>query len=572
MKSHRSRRPFDSAPVERSYRNRRRIRLAKLWCNYLFAAVGIGIGSPAWAQQNVIHWPRLDFVIPFQIDSNGQSPQEVLLEVSEDGGQNWSMCSRGDTRTRQFQYRAARDGTYIFRLKSIDSAGRRFINPGEPLRIAVDTSKPNASLIIDIDPRGEMLAEFLASDSALDAANISLEYQTESTGRWVPISFQLNQSTTPGEVSGYGTWSLPDNAKQLVVRLIAKDLAGNATEVTRLPQLPKTAVHGLGMQLASQPKGLAPQPSTDIVLNPVPRRVPSTGLPVRELTDSELESIRGGDATMLANTKNSQSLLAREPSPFPGESIGHEANSRSPGATTPNANPASVPSLPTLGAPQSPARKPLEQEPLYANTRAFSLDYRIENDPGAPITEVELWGTIDEGRTWEVWGLDPDRTSPFDIEVENDGLFGFRMVIVGANGLASNRPRPGDKADTWILVDTVPPQSRLASALYGTGKEVGSLVIEYRAQDEYLGERPISLFYAESPTGPWQVISRGIRNQGRFVWPSNPNLPPTIYLKMETVDLAGNITSSTLDIPIQVEGIAPRGRIQGFRPLARPGN
>jgi hypothetical protein len=209
---------------------------------------------------------------------------------------------------------------------------------------------------------------------------------------------------------------------------------------------------------------------------------------------------------------------------------------------------------------------------LYANTRAFSLDYQIENDPGAPITEVELWGTIDEGRTWEVWGLDPDRTSPFDIEVENDGLFGFRMVIVGANGLASNRPRPGDKADTWIQVDTVPPQARLSSALYGTGKEAGSLVIEYRAQDEYLGERPISLFYAESPTGPWQVISRGIRNQGRFVWPSNPNLPPTIYLKMEVLDLAGNGTTSTLDLPIQVEGIAPRGRIQGFRPLSRPGN
>jgi hypothetical protein len=232
--------------------------------------------------------------------------------------------------------------------------------------------------------------------------------------------------------------------------------------------------------------------------------------------------MRSGDGTLLANAKNSQSLLAREPGQLSGDSPGNESNA------------SSLPSIPTLGAPQSPNRKPLEQEPLYANTRAFSLDYQIE--------------------------------------VENDGLFGFRMVIVGANGLASNRPRPGDKADTWILVDTAVPQARLSSALYGTGKEAGSLVIEYRAHDEYLGDRPISLFYAESPAGPWQVISRGIRNQGRFVWPSNPNLPPTIYLKMETVDLAGNVTTSTLDIPIQVEGIAPRGRIQGFRPLNRPGN
>ncbi|XZE33553.1 hypothetical protein SH501x_004341 [Pirellulaceae bacterium SH501] len=558
--------------VESSQRPHNRKRIAKIWCNYLFTAIGLGIGSPALAQQNTVYWPRLDFVIPFQIDNNGQSPQEVLLEVSEDGGQNWSLCSRGDTRTRQFQYRAARDGVYIFRLKSVDAAGRRFINPGEPLRIAVDTNKPTASLIIDIDPRGDMLAEFLASDTALDTSNISLEYQTEATGRWVPIPFQLSQSTTPGEVSGFGSWTLPNNAKQLVVRLIAKDLAGNLTEVTRLPQLPKTATHGLGMQLASQPKGLSSPSSPDIVLGPTTRRTSPSGLPVRELSDSELELIRKGDGTLLANANNSQSLLAREPSQLSGDSSSTGFANKPIGATMPDPIASSLPSLPTLGAPQSPNRKPLEQEPLYANTRAFSLDYQIENDPGAPITEVELWGTIDEGRTWEVWGQDPDRTSPFDIEVENDGLFGFRMVIVGANGLASNRPRPGDKADTWILVDTAVPQSRLSSALYGTGKEAGSLVIEYRAQDEYLGDRPISLFYAESPAGPWQVISRGIRNQGRFVWPSNPNLPPTIYLKMETTDLAGNVATSTLDIPIQVEGIAPRGRIQGFRPLNRPGN
>lgn len=38
------------------------------------------------AQDDFVYWPRLDFVIPFQIDSNGQLPQEVILEVSEDGG------------------------------------------------------------------------------------------------------------------------------------------------------------------------------------------------------------------------------------------------------------------------------------------------------------------------------------------------------------------------------------------------------------------------------------------------------------------------------------------------------
>jgi hypothetical protein len=38
---------------------------------------------------------------------------------------------------------------------------------------------------------------------------------------------------------------------------------------------------------------------------------------------------------------------------------------------------------------------------------------------------------------------------------------------------------------------------------------------------------------------------------------------------MEAIDAAGNIATSVLDLPVNVEGIAPRGRIQGFRPIQR---
>ena len=273
----------------------------------------------------------------------------------------------------------------------------------------------------------------------------------------------------------------------------------------------------------------------------------------RRMTEQEVEALR---AQAGISTPSSEIQLGSSDGNF--ESVASLPTSFQPGSDTS--------SLPKLGAPTSLAHKP-GIEPLNANTRAFSLDYKIENDPGAPITEVELWGTIDQGRTWEVWGQDPDRKSPFDIEVENDGLFGFRMVIVGANGLASNRPRSGDDADAWIQVDTQKPTARITSALYGKGQDSGSLIIEYTVVDDFLPERPISLYFSESTQGPWEPISRGIRNQGRFVWPTTPNLPAKLYLRIEATDLAGNITGSTLDLPIDIEGIAPRGRIQGFRPL-----
>ena len=99
------------------------------------------------------------------------------------------------------------------------------------------------------------------------------------------------------------------------------------------------------------------------------------------------------------------------------------------------------------------------------------------------------------------------------------------MVIVGANGLASNRPRNGDNADAWIHVDIEKPQAKIVSALYGKGKESGSMIIEYRASDDYFSDRPITLSYSQTPTGPWTTIATGVRNNGRYLWPADPSLP-----------------------------------------------
>ncbi|MEM7560813.1 MAG: hypothetical protein AAF394_16950, partial [Planctomycetota bacterium] len=69
----------------------------------------------------------------------------------------------------------------------------------------------------------------------------------------------------------------------------------------------------------------------------------------------------------------------------------------------------------------------------HCKAASFRLDYSIEALGGGKLSEIELWGTEDGGRTWQQWGTDPDRQSPFDVQVGNDGLFGFRMVVVGNN-------------------------------------------------------------------------------------------------------------------------------------------
>ena len=618
--------------------------------------------SSSPADDGIVHWPRLDFVIPFNIDTTGQTPREIQLELSDDGGRSWSLYSSGDVRTKQFQFRAKSDGEYRFRLKTLDNQGRVFDNPGDPLRVVVDTAKPEAKLLVDIDPSGVMQAEFELTDSAIDPSSIQLVYQTEGLSQWREISVELSPSDVPNALAGFGSWNIPNGTRQLVVRLMAKDKAGNAVEVTRLPQLPRSAAAKGSLQLASgkprdlgaavkpsnqaigsgvaspgpdsltkmadslpkvevlgksrakstdqtallsqlaaqqklieqlsqqnanpQSNGIAQAKQNDApvtttganpksgsvelplanrvvkdfgqdkpVFNPLPKNdlvkveVTPSKLPVREISDEELERLRSqGPVSLVAKRSEPISVVKEDSAP----------------ATLPSLSLQPEPSVTRIPGNASFRR---DIKPLFSNSKAFSLDYGIENDPDSPVSTVELWGTSDEGQTWQLWGQDPDRESPFDIEVENEGLFGFRMVIIGANGLASNRPRNGDNADSWIHVDVQEPQAKIVSALYGKGKESGSLIIEYRASDDFLPERPITLAYATSPNGPWSQIATGVRNNGRFVWPADPTLPPSIFLRLEAHDSAGNIGVSQLDTPIDVQGLAPRGRIQGFRPI-----
>ncbi len=92
--------------------------------------------------------------------------------------------------------------------------------------------------------------------------------------------------------------------------------------------------------------------------------------------------------------------------------------------------------------------------PYFTSSKAFSLDYSMDADPVIGIRSIELWGTIDAGALGRM-GEDPNRTSPMDVSVEDEGLFGFRIVVVSSNGITTNRPVSGDSADMWVYVDTV---------------------------------------------------------------------------------------------------------------------
>jgi hypothetical protein len=203
----------------------------------------------------------------------------------------------------------------------------------------------------------------------------------------------------------------------------------------------------------------------------------------------------------------------------------------------------------------------------YSGSRKFSLDYEVEAAGRAGVEEVELWGTADRGQTWKRWGADPDRQTPFDIETNNDGIYGFCIVVVAKNGLATPRPIAESSPDIYVVVDTIKPTVRITGANYGEADQTGSLLVRFTCDDANVATRPITLSFSNTQQGPWTTIAAGLENSGGYAWPADPQLPRQIYLRIDATDLAGNTGSYVLESAIDVQGLAPRARIRGFNPI-----
>ena len=198
------------------------------------------------------------------------------------------------------------------------------------------------------------------------------------------------------------------------------------------------------------------------------------------------------------------------------------------------------------------------------NSKRFNLDYSIDAVGPQGVEKVELWVTRNSGQDWEFWSADEDRESPMLVEVPEEGIYGFRIVIVGKNGLTSQAPRPGDPADLWVGVDTTRPNAEITSAAYGKADYAGHLDIRWTATDSSFGARPITLLFSDQPEGPWTTIASGLPNTGQYYWRVDSRVPDQFYLKVEARDEAGNLCEFQLDQPIRSAGLTPRGRIRSL--------
>jgi hypothetical protein len=189
-------------------------------------------------------------------------------------------------------------------------------------------------------------------------------------------------------------------------------------------------------------------------------------------------------------------------------------------------------------------------------SRRINIDYEIKNVGPSGISQVELWSTRD-GQSWTKCDIGPAAKGRYVYEAADEGLYGFTLQARNGSGYGKEPPKPGDHPQMWIEVDRTRPTVELTAIHTKCTDQVLHVVIQWKAADKNLGPQPITISYAEKPDGPWRVIADNLPNTGRHKWLLPPDAPARFRVKVEAVDLAGNIGTAQTPKPVFVDRSRP---------------
>ena len=484
----------------------------------------------AGAEIPLISHNSRSFRIPFNIEPEVRARiKEVKLCVSEDQGTTWRPISHTTPDAKVLTYRAPQDGEYWFAVQTLDDEGRLFppktaaIVP--KMKVYVDTVSPVVTLTAN-GRRGSFASvRWEVRDERLDRATFVLEYQSQGASEWRQIPVRK-----PVPFIGEATWDA-GTAEPIRLRAMIRDLSKNTGEASiLLPDGTPTNPNLVGEQGASpgEPSPLssfAASESSPPPFNPRPAASASLGGPAR------------------------QPRPAADDSPF-GE-----------GGSTTAARPSRTPAPnPVAGA-----------KPKLIGVAQLNLQYEVDDGgPDGPAT-VELFITRDGGRSWSTYGTDPDRKSPFAIDLGEDGVYGLTLVARSAANLGDAPPQPGERPQYLVEVDTTAPTVGFRDIEVGQGEHVGKVAISWFATDPHLAERPVVISYrAEGTTGEWKRMGDAIAATGRpFIWIVPPGAPNRIDLRIDAVDTLGHraFAETAPGKSILIDRSRPKGRIIGLDPV-----
>jgi hypothetical protein len=220
-------------------------------------------------------------------------------------------------------------------------------------------------------------------------------------------------------------------------------------------------------------------------------------------------------------------------------------------------------SVTPIGAPPM-AHQPT-MPPKLVGSRTFALEYDLDGSPSG-VARVELWGTRDGGQSWHRFAMDNDNRSPLVVTVDDEGLYGFKILVQNAGAATLVSPHAGDEPELWVAVDLKRPIVELTAIERGEGNLADHLVLHWRADDNNLEERPIALYFSSRPGGPWSAIATSLENTCQYAWRVERYVPTRIYLRIEARDTAGNLAAFQTREPVELPSPQLTGHLRAASP------
>ncbi len=227
----------------------------------------------------------------------------------------------------------------------------------------------------------------------------------------------------------------------------------------------------------------------------------------------------------------------------------------------------------TGGKPNVPAYEPLQHGRVQmVNKRRIQLNYEIANKGPSGVATVEVWYTYDT-KTWNLYSKNAPETSPFVVEMEKEGRYGFTLVAKSGVNLSDPAPKAGDEPQLWVEVDETPPAVRLLSVEVGPAADDRTMKIMWNATDKFMAAQPITISYAASTESSkpvdewtWTPLAPGIANDGKYTWKIPENVPYQMYIRVEASDQAGNVGKAQTAQPVKVDLNRPKVTIIEAKP------
>lgn len=172
----------------------------------------------------------------------------AVLYITTDGGQTWRRAQElsvpGDGSVPAFPFVAPADGSYGFWTVAVARDGRRDAEPlpgmAPKLTIVVDRSPPALEQLDAVlggvsEGRASIAVSWQVSDANLGADAVTIEASGDEGRSFAPVH--------QGERSGTTAISVPIAGREMLVRLVARDLAGNVlTSPARSVTIPAEAL------------------------------------------------------------------------------------------------------------------------------------------------------------------------------------------------------------------------------------------------------------------------------------------------------------------------------------------